>query len=295
MKRLAMHILATACLAAVVGQASATASSSAFMGKLVITLTDLNPTDGITPWLSFKPNSVSGLHNVAEGWGDVYESYTRDDYASAVQQNGTLTRKVDTEWSSASGTVNTAANAAGFTSMSAQGSAQSGLDGYGKYFSQAYNGNGVSEFKLSANTQVTFSVVADLKANTSMGYNLDADMAEYGYARALLNVGGTVDGMWQNDASEHAALAEYYVNDDNTVSGVSDSWSGLMSVSFYNFGATTSDAWLQGVALSEGQSAVWDGVTPVPEPETYAMMLAGLALIGAARRRKAGKPGKPAN
>ena len=33
-----------------------------------------------------------------------------------------------------------------------------------------------------------------------------------------------------------------------------------------------------------------DGVSPVPEPETYGMMLAGLALI-AAVRRKAAKAG----
>lgn len=289
MKRLAMRTLAAACLAVAVAPAFATASSSAVMGNLVITLTDLNLSDGISPWLSFTPNSVSGLHNEATGWGDVYEAYERDDYATAPSQNGTLTRQIDTAWSTSSGTVNTAANAAGFTAMSAQGAAMSGLDGYGRYFSQAYNGNGVSEFKLSANTQVTFSVLTDLKASTSMGYNLDADMPEYGYARALLNVGGTVNGMWQNDAQELAVLAEYYVNDDNTVSGVSDSWSGMMIVSFANTGSSVADAWLQGVALSEGQSAVWDGVAPVPEPETYAMMLAGLALVGAARRRKSRK------
>jgi hypothetical protein len=292
MKRLAMHTLAAACLAIAVDPAFATASSSAAMGNLVITLTDLDLNDGISPWLSFTPNSVSGLHNEAKGWGDVYESYTRDDYASAPGKDGLLSRQIDTAWSTASGSVNTAANAAGYTAMAAQGAAMSGVDGYGKYFSQAYNGNGVSEFKLSANTQVTFSVVADVKAQTSMGYNLDADMAEYGYGRVLFNVGGTVNGMWYNDAQERAALAEYYVNDDNTVSGVSDSWSGLLSVSFANTGSSTADAWLQGVALSEGQSAVWDGVTPVPEPETYAMMLGGLALIGVARRRKAGRASK---
>jgi hypothetical protein len=292
MKRLAMRTLAAACLAVAVGPAFATATSSVFVGNLVITLTDLNLNDGVSPWLSFTPNSVSGLHNEAKGWGDVYESYTRDDYASAPSRDGTLTRQIDTAWSSSSATVNTAANAAGYTAMSAQGTANSGADGYGSYFGQAYNGNGVSEFKLSANTQVTFSVRADMKASTSMGYNLDADMAEYAYARALLNVGGTINGMWQNDAQEHAVLAEYYVKDDNTVSGVSDSWSGLMSVSFSNTASSVADAWLQGVALTQGQSAVWDGVTPVPEPETYAMMLAGLALVGAARR-KSGKPGKP--
>ena len=290
MKRLAMHVLAAACLAAAVGPACATASSSVAMGKLVITLTDLNLNDGVTPWLSFTPNSVSSVHTDVTGWGDVYESYTRDDYATKPHLDGTVSRQLDTAWSSTSGSVTTAANAAGFTAMSAKGTANSGLDAFGAYFTQAYNGNGSSEFKLSANTQVTFSIMADLKASTSMGYNLDADMAEYGFARVLLNVGGTVDGVWQNDAQERAVLAEYYVNDDNTVSGVSDSWSGMMSASFANTGATVADAFLQGVGIAQGQSAVWDGVTaPVPEPESYAMMLAGLALVGVAGRRKRGK------
>jgi hypothetical protein len=31
------------------------------------------------------------------------------------------------------------------------------------------------------------------------------------------------------------------------------------------------------------------GVTPVPEPETYAMLLAGLALIGATVKRRKSK------
>lgn len=291
MKRLAMHALAAACLAAAVGPACATATSSAAMGKLVITLTDLNLNDGISPWLSFTPNSVSSVHNEVTGWGNEYESFKSDDYAPTPHRDGTVARQLDSAWSSASGSVTTAANAAGFTAMSSQGTANSGLDAFGAYFSQAYNGNGSSAFKLSANTQVTFSIMTDLKASTSMGYNLDADMAEYGYARALFNVGGTVDGIWQNDAQERAVLAEYYVNDDNTVSGVSDSWSGLMTVSFANTGAGVADAFLQGVAVTQGQSAIWDGVTPVPEPETYGMMLAGLALIGAARRRNSGKSG----
>jgi hypothetical protein len=37
---------------------------------------------------------------------------------------------------------------------------------------------------------------------------------------------------------------------------------------------------------SSDHKAVWVDVTVVPEPETYAMLLAGLGLIGAAARRR---------
>jgi hypothetical protein len=54
--------------------------------------------------------------------------------------------------------------------------------------------------------------------------------------------------------------------------------------------------WRSGNNTSLNDSQVWqryvlvqDNIAPVPEPETYAMLLAGLAIMGAAaaRRRKA--------
>jgi hypothetical protein len=74
--------------------------------------------------------------------------------------------------------------------------------------------------------------------------------------------------------------------------GTAGSW-GLVTRPTLNFGspittdafqitATGGDGW-----YSVGQFSA-DGVAAVPEPETYAMMLAGLSLLGAiARRRKA--------
>ena len=287
MKRPAMHALAAACLAAAVGPALATASSRARISQMTISLTDLNPTDGTTPWLSFAPSAPATVHNEVKGWGDTFERYSTDDYVPSAKQDGVLSRDLSTAWSAAGGSLTTAANAAGYTAMASQGTANSGLDEFGSYFNIVANGSGGTNFTLSPMTKISFSVTADLKAFTSMGYNLDGDMDEYAHARTLLNVGGKVNGIDQFDFQERGVLAQYYVNDDNTVSGVSDSWSGILTVSFYNFGATATDVWLQAYATSEGYSAVWDGVTPVPEPSTYAMLLGGLALLGAARRRNA--------
>jgi hypothetical protein len=276
-----MHTLIAGCLVAAVGPAAATATSSAITSNLTITLSDLNPTDSTTPWLTYAPSKPGGVHTDAVAWGDTFQNYSKDDYVPKPKQDGVLTSELKSDWSMGSGTLTAAANAAGFTAMSSQGTANSGLDGYGAYRNTVFNGSGGDNFfMLSPMTTVTFSLTADLKAFTSMGYNLDSDMGEFAHARTLLNVGGKVNGVDQYIAQEEAVWAYYYVNDDNTVSGVSESWSGTLSVTFYNYGDTATQVMLQAYAATEGQSAVWDGVTPVPEPETYAMLLAGLALVG---------------
>lgn len=61
---------------------------------------------------------------------------------------------------------------------------------------------------------------------------------------------------------------------------------------FLGFGRASADIYNFGISASNGATIVMDNLSlttaPVPEPETYAMLLAGLAAIGAAvRRRKA--------
>jgi hypothetical protein len=283
-----MHTLVATCLAAAVGQASATAASSAITGNLSITLFDLNTSDSTHPWIGYAPSQPATLHSDAMGWGESGELYSSDDYAPGAKQEGVLTGGLKTDWSSTSGTVATAANAAGFTAMSSQGIANSGLDGSGGYRNFVSNGlSGENFFLLSPMTKITFSITADLKSFTSMGYNLDADLGEFAIARAHLSIGGSVNGTYQSDEQEQGLWTYFYVNDDNTVSGLSESWSGTLTVSFYNDSDTATEVRLQSFAATEGQSAIWDGVTPVPEPSTYAMLLGGLALVGFARRRKA--------
>ncbi|WP_229258471.1 PEP-CTERM sorting domain-containing protein [Duganella rivi] len=55
-----------------------------------------------------------------------------------------------------------------------------------------------------------------------------------------------------------------------------------------NFSNLTSVTWSEGSPLPFGRVYVFDNisVTAVPEPGTYAMLLAGLGLVGWARRRK---------
>lgn len=284
MNHLVKHTLAAACLVAAAGQALATSSSSATMGNLLITLTDLNPTDGIAPSLTFTSEGRASLLSAVNSWGDIIDGKVAIRYAPNPQ--GPLSADTHTDWASSSASVMAANTAAGFTTMSTHGVAGSGPDAYGYYRGNATNAMPQNDFTLSANTAVTFSVIASTQSSTSMGYNLEADQGEYATAHALMNVYGSVNGQFQIDTQEHISYSDFSVRGDGSTMGASDSWSGKLAVSFYNYGATSTTGQLQSFVDVEGQSAVWDGVTPVPEPETYAMMLGGLALIGAVGRRR---------
>jgi len=70
-------------------------------------------------------------------------------------------------------------------------------------------------------------------------------------------------------------------------------WSGLELAGTFNVRVFNTDNGFQGIFYrgNEGYAlAVRDGnVSPIPEPETYALMLAGLAVVGAAARRRKAK------
>jgi hypothetical protein len=85
---------------------------------------------------------------------------------------------------------------------------------------------------------------------------------------------------------------EYSVNGslvytDNTLVATAPSKFGYTIMQAYNFG----DPALPGVSGTQDYTAHWANAAPVPEPQTYALTLAGLAFVGSvvARRRKAGR------
>jgi hypothetical protein len=74
---------------------------------------------------------------------------------------------------------------------------------------------------------------------------------------------------------------------DGAARTLADTWLGVVSAGTYAISQNLS-IWQQTAAGSTQDLAVF---APVPEPETYAMLLAGLTLMGfIARRRRNGRP-----
>ncbi|SDX29827.1 FxDxF family PEP-CTERM protein [Nitrosomonas oligotropha] len=75
--------------------------------------------------------------------------------------------------------------------------------------------------------------------------------------------------------------------DDTSALKNADDWSSQWSFTgSYNYFAVVSGDRLVGGPWSPGEGEI-DAIAAIPEPETYAMLLASLGLLGfAARRRK---------
>ncbi|MFA9218335.1 MAG: PEP-CTERM sorting domain-containing protein [Sphingomonadaceae bacterium] len=287
MQSLVRKTLVAALLGLAAGAAGAATSSSATFGTLVITLTDLDPHDGVAASLTFQTQGHAYVLGEALGWGESAEEAL---FAhTAPRPQGALGDVAATSWSSANASLMAADTVAGFSTLSASGAALSGLDGYGAYRSYATGQDPfLNQFTLSAHTMVTFSTMATLQSQTSMGYNLEADQGEYANAHALLLVtGSSLDGQEYVDGHEVDVTATFNVRDDGSTEGVKASWSGLLSASLSNDTAFQANGELHAFVSTEGVSAVWDGVTPVPEPSSYAMLLGGLLLLGGVAKRRA--------
>ncbi|WP_295993582.1 PEP-CTERM sorting domain-containing protein [Rugamonas sp.] len=292
MKRIARSTLAAACAAAVVavaaaGPAHAAASSSATFGNLTITLTDLDPNDGIAPSLIYQADAQPTIMGETRSFGDEFVQHTFNKVL--VGQQGGLNGALNDELASSNASLTSAVTLAGFSSASASGKALSTVDGNGRYFAEATGQDPyMNSFTLSANTMMTITVNGSARAQTTIGYNLDAFQAEEANAHLFLDIEAYTDnGTYVGGYQETTLQALYEVKDDGSVVGQTQSWDGQMSASFSNkTGQSASGFFVADVDVS-GLSSV----AAVPEPETYAMLMAGLALVGwgakRAKRRQA--------
>lgn len=286
MKNLVFHLLAASALAGMAQGAAASATSAGGLGAVTITLIDLDPNDGITPSIVFAPDTGGNTGGVVSG---ELRSWTQDDEAFREfrSQGFGLASSVsagrDTAMASASGSI-TGLAGVGFAALGAQGQAGSGPEARGSYDVTAQSA--WVGFTLSANTAVQFSASGWAQGATSTGGDPDTGWDEAGGALIALHAAGIgTDGTLVWDDDEHIATASYVLDDLGNVHGDTQSWNGLLSVSFSNATGASADGIFTADARAFGHSAV----SAVPEPATGMMLLGGLGLVGALARRRAAR------
>ncbi|CAM8670038.1 PEP-CTERM protein-sorting domain [Comamonadaceae bacterium] len=120
-------------------------------------------------------------------------------------------------------------------------------------------------FTLAGHTSITFGALSSLSTN------FNKTLGEYGFAGTYFEI---------RDALPTSSVFTHGIN----MTGLNSENKNLQAI-YSNDTDTAVTKMLVIGAFVQGESFP---VTPVPEPETYAMLLAGLGVLGAvARRRKA--------
>ncbi len=273
------RIAVTACLAAAAPAVFAGATSSLHINNVTITLTDLDASDGITPWIAMMHGSQPYL-NIGAGGFD--PSYSNDAYAALGTKAGsTLSGTASTPFAQSAATIAGTSSIVGYSSLALDGSAQSGIGSYGEYggLAAAYTS---MNFGISANTKVTITFNASIDVATTLGYDSASGLDELAKGHILMGLDGLDEnGEYVMDEQWQELIAGYQFDALGNPLGQSLHWDGDLSVSFSNLTAADSMATLYTEGGIGGHS-----IAAVPEPTTYGMLLGGLALLGFVARRK---------
>ena len=277
MARLSALIAAIAALA--VAPVQAASFSSASLSDFRITLFDLNRADGITPRIMFPEPYL----------GDNAETLVQDDGNSGNTGAGSARGAGPFEVTVAVARSSARAAVAGtgptnVISLTASGSALgTPVPGGSSFYTAFADAPFFSDFTVTANTMVSFSALAKVEAITTIGQ--DGFGFEFANAAAGLIARGPGPGgggsQFTQDQVQILAASDC---GPTSCSGQRISDAGLVTVSFANLtGRNMMGVVDRGVVVG-GFSSV------VPEPETYAMMVAGLGLLGFMLRRRGRLP-----
>jgi hypothetical protein len=256
MRRLGTILVAAVALV-VVPPAQGTSSSSASLTDFAITLFDLNPTDGVTPAIMF-PSSFENNVSVLLFEGGVTKASLADSGAGPFDLN------LATAFSAGHAAVN-GTSPETVTALTASGS------GFGTVTRGGYNaraqGPDTSEFRITANTLVSFSALMHLEAAITTA----GDTAGAG---AMMSAGGP--GAEGSGSQSSFDSRSSFVT---IIPGSEFSITDRLSVSFVNL----TDAEMVGQL---GRDVFASGAGVIPEPETYAILLAGLGSVVLMIRRR---------
>lgn len=275
--------------------AAAGSFASASMGQFGYTLFDLNPGDGLAPGVSF---SLGG-----SPYGSYAQSSATDPSTGSESSAGwSLVAFGPAAVSSAIGLGSAQASVSGSPTAGGMLYAASGaalgsaLPSFATQFSAsaAVANFGSLGFTLSPYTLIVFSGTANLLAQTTDGVDLvNGFQTESAQASVSINVSGPTSAGgqgFQNAGDNRSLFASFtQVFDPATgqfvYTGQTLALANVpMSAGFTNFTADALSGQLSLTVSVNGNSPL----TPIPEPGSAALLLAGLAGLGWWARRRRG-------
>lgn len=276
----------------------AAASSSASISNLTIQLIDLDPLDGVTPWITFAGNSYAftsaqdtGPAAFPDGTsvgGAAFDAVARSDSAAATHATAAATGSSPalpiTGSLTLAGSLLGSGSTGGTVGAPGNWAAYDALSMWNGFFSNA--------FTLSAKTRVVFSATAQGTAAVTTAYDPSAFGSNYNYeyagaAAAFYLYGPSSSGNGNQNVSDTPSVA---VNNTSAFDPITNayvvpapaSFNQTIGGAFVNNTAGDMSGSFYAYVQAYGQS--W--VSAVPEPATPTLLLAGLGAVGAVARRR---------
>lgn len=301
-----LGIIALAVSAHLAAPAGAASFADASLRDFTITLYDLNPSDGIAPSITWvlgpldNRSVVSGIAVSANPYQSRQYFNTGDNIFSPVRDSAA------TNFSRSAARISGAGGGQDVNGLSfrARGST-SGVPRAGSSFEAASfiadalpHGLNIAEFMLTPNTAVRFSGNASARAGTTIGTverngRIFGEVAQAHVALEVVGPGSNGEGNQFSGRSINLSAGTLVGDVPSALTGRNHvifrpetfAEKGRLTAFFVN----RTGAGLSGfMNLNAGVSGDSFYVSSVPEPESYAMLVAGLGLMGClARRRKA--------